>query len=332
MSESEDDFMSDRFLVESARPSLPEGYTARRSAHQLRSRRAGQAKQLPSLKQRETEQRRAGLATSLFANKAGEPEGSGGGRAIEMMIKMGWKVGEGLGRKRSPSPPGDTAKRARTRLGDAVAGKEEQEEEGEPSRGGIGSSSRPQAQPRTEPIRISMWAGRKGLSARSPSPPPLPNVAGRNPDALDPRKMARLEGETEGFRERQRREFAEREVERKGGKAREILLGLDRERGIKVGWCMLLGSPLGQLSFLAYHLHGTDAEHFLSSSTPCTSSPPTPSAPSPVASSSSSTPLKHSPRAPPPRACRAPSRMWATRGKRTSPPPGSCGSRCAGIC
>ena len=106
----------------------------------------------------------------------------------------------------------------------------ENEDEDEIPRLGIGSSKG-----RIEPIRISMWAGRKGLSARSPSPPPIPNLAGRNPDALDPRKLARLEGETDTFRERQRREFGEREVVRKAGKAREILVQFDREKGVKVG-------------------------------------------------------------------------------------------------
>lgn len=251
MSDSEDDFMSDKFLVEALKPrsESEESYTARPSAQQLRSLRAGQAKQLPSLKQKEEEQRRAGLATSLFDSRTSDPGGSygagggggggggvGGGagkvKAMEMMMKMGWKVGEGLGRKRSPTPEVST-KRVKSRS------EVENGDEDEAPRGGIGSSSRPtRPTPRTEPIRISMWAGRKGLSARSPSPPPLINFAGRNPDALDPRKMARLEGEAESFRERQRREFGEREVERKEGRAREMLVSFDRDKGVKVGFLL----------------------------------------------------------------------------------------------
>ena len=228
MSDSEDDFMSDKFLVDAPTPTS-ESYTARRSAAQLKSLRAGQAKATLSHKQREEAQRREGMATSLF-EKRNEAEGSGrggGGRAVEMMLKMGWKVGEGLGRKRSISPVlSQDVKRSRN------AEKEEEREE-EPPRGGIGSTSRVKELPRTEPIRVSMWAGRKGLSARSPSPPPLPQ--GRNPDALDPRKMARLGEAMESFRERQRREFGDREVERKAGRAREVLVRFDGERGVKVG-------------------------------------------------------------------------------------------------
>ncbi len=243
MSESEDDFMSDKFLVDTNKNPLSDSYSTRRSAQQLKSLRAGQAKQLPSLKQREIEQRRAGLATSLFdsdhaegSNGAGTASGGGGGggggggkgKAMEMMMKMGWKIGESLGRRRSPSPPTQSSKRPK-----ADDGVKDEEEEDEAPRGGLGSSSRAKPIPRTEPIRISMWAGRKGLSARSPSPPPLP-IGGRNPDALDPGKMKRLDGETENFRERQRKEFAGKEVERKELKAMGILVDFDMEKGVKV--------------------------------------------------------------------------------------------------
>jgi hypothetical protein len=139
---------------------------------------------------------------------------------MSMMMKMGWKVGEGLGRKRTPSPP-STSKRV----------KEDED------RGGIGSRAKipSTSQTRVEPLRISLWSGRKGISARSPSPPPLPNPANRNPDALDPKKLERLGKETEDFRTRQRREFAEKEVERKEYKARERLMQFEAEQGIKVG-------------------------------------------------------------------------------------------------
>ncbi len=72
------------------------------------------------------------------------------------------------------------------------------------------------------------------MTARSPSPPPL-HLPTLTPDALDPRKLERLGRETEDFRARQRREFAEKEVERKEAKAREILVDMDREKGVKVG-------------------------------------------------------------------------------------------------
>lgn len=230
--------MSDKFLVETSKPAVVESYSARRSAQQLKSLRAGQAKQVPTLKQREEEQRRAGLSTSLFEThdqgQGSHAREGGPAKAMELMMKMGWKVGEGLGKKRSPSPP------LATKRPKPNAEPDDEDEEGAP-RGGIGSSSR--AKSRTEPIRVSMWAGRKGLSARSPSPPPLP-AFGQDPDSLDPRKMARLDGEAESFRERQRRDFAGREVERKGGKARDVLVQFDRDKGVKVSRPQRLYSPL----------------------------------------------------------------------------------------
>ena len=57
---------------------------------------------------------------------------------------------------------------------------------------------------------------------------------GRNPDALDPRRMEQLGKKTDDFRTRQRREFEEKELERKGGKARAMLVKFDEEVGVKV--------------------------------------------------------------------------------------------------
>lgn len=231
MSDSEDDFMSDKFLVDTGPPAKSTTYSEKRSAAALKSLRSGQAKNKIPLKQLEEQRRREGLSTSLFDRP--EPTASSSridspsaappkpaGAAMSMMMKMGWKVGEGLGRKRSPSPP-STSKRV----------KEDED------RGGIGSRAKitSNSQTRVEPLRISLWSGRKGISARSPSPPPLPNPANRNPDALDPRKLERLGKETEDFRTRQRREFAEKEVERKEYKARERLMQFEAEQGIKVG-------------------------------------------------------------------------------------------------
>jgi hypothetical protein len=241
MSDSEDDFMSDKFLVEA--PVEKKSYTARREAQQLKSLRAGQAKNMPSLAQLEKERRNAGLSTSLFDKQEGQASGpssagdvggaggSGGNKAMGMMMRMGWKVGEGLGKKRSASPDGPSK---RTRLGDGG-----DDEEAEAPRGGLGNnragaSASASTRGRVEPIRVSMWAGRKGLSAREPTPPPLPTSSGRNLDALDPNKMKRLGEETESFRERQRREFGEKEIERKEFKARERLVQLDQEKGVKV--------------------------------------------------------------------------------------------------
>ncbi|OCF30937.1 hypothetical protein I316_07465 [Kwoniella heveanensis BCC8398] len=299
MSDSEDDFMSDKFLIDLApsgssstssssksKAQEAKSYTERRNLQALRSMRKGQANNKIPLKQLEEQRRREGLNTSLFEqhlssssvdggatspSSAGSAHGSrsgtkgGSNKAMEMMMKMGWKAGEGLGKKRSP-PPEIPSKRARLD-NDSVRARVAEDEPG-PSRGGIGSaapksiskmsfvpgltdtegtnqagttssssgSSKPSkasgVSGRIEPIRISMWSGRKGLSAREPSPPPLTS-SNRDPDALDPEKLKRLGRETEGFRERQRAEFSVRERERKGRAAREKLVALDTENGVK---------------------------------------------------------------------------------------------------
>ena len=218
MSDSEDDFMSDKFLVEA--PAAEKSYKAKRDASLLKGQRAGLAKNLQPAKVREEQQRREGLNTSLFEKKDNqEASGSGGGKAMAMMMKMGWKVGEGLGKKDMDELP---TKRKVEDAGD---------DGDEAPRGGIGSSSR--KAPRTEPIRVSLWSGRKGLTARDPTPPPIP-TSNRNPDLLDENKMAKLGQKTDQFRERQKKTFAERDEERKEYKARELLVSYDAEAGVKV--------------------------------------------------------------------------------------------------
>ena len=227
--------MSDKFLVEVNQPK--KSYTEQRQAAALKSLRKSQADNKPSLKQLELERRHAGLNTSLFEDSSASPGASGsddpvkkpagGNKAMEMMKKMGWSVGEGLGRKRSASPP-ESSKRARVT-----------EDDEDRPRGGIGASgSRPQPEAtkggRTEPIRISMWAGRKGLSARDPSPPLIPTTSGRNVDYLDPKRMAKLGAATDDFRVRQQKGYAEKQIEGRAERAREMLIDFDREAGVQV--------------------------------------------------------------------------------------------------
>ncbi|EIW72125.1 hypothetical protein TREMEDRAFT_25391, partial [Tremella mesenterica DSM 1558] len=245
-SDSEDDFMSDKYLVEV--PPGPKSYSSQRQAQTLKSMRKGQSKNQVPLRQLEAERRSEGLNTSLFDRLSSPAStsqiakdveknksiGTGGNKAMEMMMKMGWSVGESLGKKRSPSPSSSNTKRVKleAQQGD---GNVSETEDGV-LRGGIGSSSRlvgmKESKHRVEPIRISMWAGRKGLTARELTPPPLP-TSGRDIDALHPEKLQRLGERTEDFRERQKRGYAEKETEKKAEKAREKLVEFDKEVGVK---------------------------------------------------------------------------------------------------
>ncbi|KIR68309.1 hypothetical protein I314_01808 [Cryptococcus bacillisporus CA1873] len=251
MSDSEDDFMSDKFLVD-VPPPEPLNYSARRAKESLKSQRLGQAKNQLKLKDLEEQRRKEGLETSLFERfgddrgnsndkETAEEAGKGGNKAIEMMMKMGWKVGQGLGKKRPPSPPSRPAPSSRGGIGNKRLRLDDEHESedgknGQGHQGGLKDErerERESTHLRTEPIRISLWTRRKGLSAGSPSPPPLPlNTANRNPDALDSAKMEQLGRATEGFRDRQRVEWAEKERERKGKKAKELLVEMDQEKGV----------------------------------------------------------------------------------------------------
>lgn len=145
--------MSDKFLVEA--PSASETYSSRRKRQEAASAaRAGANEKLP-LREREAQRRREGLNKSLFdegdSDGAGKPKEQGQAKAMDLMMKMGWKVGEGLGRRRSASPEkrGGSSGRADRELSPPT---------GEEGRGGIGSS-RGWEPKRAEPVRISMWAG-----------------------------------------------------------------------------------------------------------------------------------------------------------------------------
>ncbi|WWC72246.1 uncharacterized protein I206_106208 [Kwoniella pini CBS 10737] len=229
MSDSEEDFMSDKFLLEipsgSSSSSKSKTYSEKRNIDQLKSMRKGQSKNQIPLKQLEEQRRKEGLSKSLFDQQSNvNPTnsnigGGGGGVALNMMQKMGWNIGESLGKKRSSESlisSNSHLKRPKFLPGD--------EEDEIPKKSNI-----------IEPIRISMWNGRRGLQAKSPSPPPsLPkNLSGRDPDSLDIEKLERLNKETDDFRTRQRREYNEKEKERKGRAAREKLKTFDEEKGIK---------------------------------------------------------------------------------------------------
>lgn len=89
-------------------------------------------------------------------------------------------------------------------------------------------------------------AGRKGLSARSPSPPPIRNHRRTNPDYLPPERLEELENEAEGFRGSVARDYGAREAERKAAKAREILVERDTGKGVR--WHPLHADPSDPLA------------------------------------------------------------------------------------
>ncbi|EJT45576.1 hypothetical protein A1Q1_06022 [Trichosporon asahii var. asahii CBS 2479] len=227
MSDSEDDFMSDKFLVDA--PSASEQtYSARRAAAQRKSaaKVAAHTAQQRPLREIEAERRKAGLARNLLADSDDEDEDEGEGRgklaakpkrtegqskAMGLMKAMGWTPGEALGRRRSASPP---SKSRATEPSDPTNASSSSS-----GHAGIGARGRERA----EPIRISMWAGRRGLAARTPSPPPLHKKESN---------LESLAADVERFRGRRGAEEEQRANERKAHKARELLVEFDTEKGV----------------------------------------------------------------------------------------------------
>lgn len=144
----EDDYLSDKFLVETAAPTRPQTYAERRKEARRRAQIKNEQNRLKSRRQIELESREEGLTKSLF-ERAKEDEASGiatGSKALSMMMKMGFKPGQALGKLEDEptpaSPESETSDNARVSTALQEAG---------------GSHKVPQH--KTEPIPINEWMG-----------------------------------------------------------------------------------------------------------------------------------------------------------------------------
>lgn len=119
MSDEEDDYLSDKFLVESApSASSSKTYAERRKETLRLSALKNEQNRKKSRRQLEEESREEGLSKSLFERAKDEAQEGGGGasKALSMMMKMGFQPGQTLGqpdppveRRRSPSEDRDTS-------------------------------------------------------------------------------------------------------------------------------------------------------------------------------------------------------------------------------
>ena len=99
MSDDEDDYLSDKFLVEAASASAPKTYAERRKEAQRLAAVKNEQNRKKSRRQLEEESRQEGLSKSLI-QRAQEEEEDGHGqknKALAMMMKMGFKPGQSLG-------------------------------------------------------------------------------------------------------------------------------------------------------------------------------------------------------------------------------------------
>lgn len=168
MSDEEDDYLSDKFLasLEAPKPSTSSAtsYAERRRIAQRESERKRIEGRIKSRRELEEESRREGLSRSLFEkemektagsepgagskNPDGETRvegggGSGASKAMSMMLKMGFKPGETLGKKEEPTKAQEVVPVS----GDA--GQDEDATRGKKAKSGH----------LTEPLPLAMWAG-----------------------------------------------------------------------------------------------------------------------------------------------------------------------------
>jgi hypothetical protein len=241
MADDEDDYLSDKFLVESASTAPPlKTYAQRRKQAQKQAQIKNEENRLKSQRQREQESREEGLSKSLF-ERAKEEEESGmstGNKALSMMMKMGFKPGQALGKVEDSRPP--------------ATSEPDHDYSEKRSEGATGSSqtklsgvSHIPSQHKTEPIPINEWmgkllsptlhdliywrsvTGKKGIGlgkrARAPSPTSAERVA----------KMAKMAEVTshETYRDRARQEYEERRAEGRLIPAQRTCGTLDEKSG-----------------------------------------------------------------------------------------------------
>lgn len=219
----EDDYLSDKFLVQAAAVPVPKTYAQKRREALKQSQVKNEQNRMKSRRQREQESREEGLSKSLFERAQEEEMAAGGSKALGIMMKMGFKVGRSLG-KTEDSPPKNTVPLPGPSLS------EDQSEQGtsraQSESADLGEDLKGKPRHKVEPLPLNEWQGKKGIGlgkrARSPS------AADRLAKMA---KMAEAAGH-ESFRDRARREYEERRAEGRLSPARQTCLTLDEKAGI----------------------------------------------------------------------------------------------------
>ena len=160
MSDEEDDYLSPKFLLEaesssSGSKSYSELRKEARRVAEVRDAANREKQKKYSAKTRVQE----GLSTSLFERvREEEKMGLGTSKALNMMMKMGFKEGESLGRKAEVVASSVDFETGHPNA--EVEGDESTEEDAGENRHGIGGTTGDSVgQHRVEPLPISAWAG-----------------------------------------------------------------------------------------------------------------------------------------------------------------------------
>ncbi len=175
MSDDEDDYLSDKFLLEPSpsATSVPKTYSQRRRDAARVSALKSERNRHKSRKQLESEAREEGLSKSLF-ERAKEEEASGQqNKALAMMMKMGFKPGQSLGQREDddlppapPSQPPTSIPSARSPTSEPETSVVEQEENSAADT--VRDAKPSMAKHRIVPLPLNEWAGMFFLSFPTP--------------------------------------------------------------------------------------------------------------------------------------------------------------------
>lgn len=170
--------------------------------------------QAKSRRQREQESREDGLSKSLF-ERAKLDNDAGANKALGIMMKMGFQLGQSLG-KPEDIPPTDVVSLPDTPRPSVP----------EDSRSHSQAAETRGEKHKSEPLPLSEWTGKKGigLGKRPRSPGASERIA----------KMVKMaeESKQENFRDRSRREYEERHAESRLVLAQRTCSNLDEKAGI----------------------------------------------------------------------------------------------------
>ena len=174
MSDDEDDYLSDKFLVQleaASKPPQPKSYTERRKQALKQSQLLEKQNRKKSRKQVEVEAREEGLQTSLIQKAQEEAKESGKqNKALAIMMKMGFKPGQSLGESHEesafPSFTGGTLGGAQITETPVVTGERDAEAETPTPPPESRTSAFAAYKHRAEPLSIKEWSGKPHI----PSP------------------------------------------------------------------------------------------------------------------------------------------------------------------
>jgi hypothetical protein len=248
----DDDYLSDKFLLNTTEPQKPKTYSEKRKEALFKSHLKNEQNRIKSRRQLEIESREDGLSKSLFERAEDDKVTGSENKALSMMMKMGFKPGQALGltahvdedsTKRpsssSLSPTPDPTRDISPPQEGSTTQSERQLVNPLPLNEWSGTLSVPCALfinalcpplllfhmlPCITKLCLS-YTGKKGigLGKRAPSPTALERLA----------KAARVAEETEkeSFRDRTRREFEHRRAEARLAPAQQTCASLDERAG-----------------------------------------------------------------------------------------------------